>query len=88
VGRVTRALQVIRQPGVHLADAVLQKSQVPIVVKQPGFHPGDLSGEPLAVGEGTNLSSHLGDTWAWTGTTWTQLSPAASPSPRDSDSLA
>jgi hypothetical protein len=24
----------------------------------------------------------LGDTWTWTGTTWTRLSPAASPSPR------
>ena len=29
----------------------------------------------------------LGDTWAWNGTTWTQLHPATSPGPRDSESL-
>jgi hypothetical protein len=35
-------------------------------------------------------NSYLGDTWAWNGTsqTWTQLSPAASPSPRGGHAMA
>src|SRR5947208_1517520 len=28
--------------------------------------------------------THLGDTWVWDGTTWTQLFPATSPSARES----
>ncbi len=32
--------------------------------------------------------AYLGDTWAWNGSTWTQLNPAAAPSARDTDSLA
>jgi hypothetical protein len=40
---------------VHFADAVLLERQVPVVIEQPGFDPGDMGGEPLAVGEGNEL---------------------------------
>jgi hypothetical protein len=36
----------------------------------------------------TNSSGYLGDTWTWNGTTWTQQSPATSPSARYYDSMA
>jgi hypothetical protein len=34
-----------------------------------------------------SVYQHLGDTWAWDGTDWSQLSPAHSPSPRQSATL-
>jgi len=45
----------LRQPGLHVADPVRQKRQVPVVIEQPGFDPGDVSGEPLAMPEGNEL---------------------------------
>lgn len=33
-------------------------------------------------GRGTSTTANLGDTWEWDGTTWTQITPATSPSPR------
>lgn len=38
-------------------------------------------------GEPTSATS-LSDTWMWDGSTWTQLSPAQSPSPRDHHAMA
>jgi hypothetical protein len=42
-------------------------------------------------GEGMSSQGEYGglsDTWSWNGTTWTKLSPAASPGGSDSDSMA
>jgi hypothetical protein len=38
-------------------------------------------------GHGVGAQNYFNDTWAWNGTTWTQLQPATSPSPRDTFSL-
>jgi hypothetical protein len=38
-------------------------------------------------GHGVGAQNYFNDTWAWNGTTWTQLHPATSPSPRDTFSL-
>ena len=45
-------LQSLRQPGVHLADVVLQQGQVAVVMGEPGFDSGDVGGQPLAVRDG------------------------------------
>jgi len=36
---------------VHVADVVFCECHVPVVVEQPGFDPGDVGGEPLAMHE-------------------------------------
>jgi hypothetical protein len=38
-------------------------------------------------GDQSVVDGYTNQTWAWTGTTWTLLHPATSPSPRDTDSL-
>ena len=48
-------LQAFGQPGVHFADAVFCECQVPIIIEQPGFDPGDMGGQPLAVPEGNEV---------------------------------
>src|SRR6266571_6334665 len=48
-------LQMIGQPGVHLADAVGQQGEMAVVVEQPGLHAGDAVGEPAAVPERDEL---------------------------------
>jgi hypothetical protein len=49
------------------------------------FDPG--TGQLVLFG-GTYPGANLNDTWTWNGTTWTQLSPASSPSPRGYSSMA
>jgi hypothetical protein len=39
-------------------------------------------------GDNHTTSTEFGDTWTWNGTTWTELSPSKSPSPRDGAGLA
>ena len=37
---------------------------------------------------GASPDGDLGDTWLWSGSDWTELSPATSPSPRESAAVA
>jgi hypothetical protein len=39
-------------------------------------------------GANSNSGNSLGETWTWNGTTWTQLTPAANPSPRTTATMA
>ena len=48
-------LQALRQPSVHFADVVFCECQVPILIEQPGFDPGDMGGQPMAVPEGNEV---------------------------------
>jgi hypothetical protein len=48
----------------------------------------DAATSQLVLFGGFGGSGQLGDTWIWNGTTWTQQSPARSPSARDYSSMA
>lgn len=39
----------------HFADAVFSNRQMPVVIEQPGFDPGDMGGQPLAMPEGNEI---------------------------------
>jgi hypothetical protein len=79
-------------------------TQLPVTVVNPTFQQAnpatspparnggamayDPSTDQLIMFGGRNNGSDLGDTWLWSGTTWTQLSPATSPSARHQASIA
>src|SRR5207302_2463029 len=67
----------------------------------PAVHPSGRGATPMAydaatgtvvlfggAGNGTSHDTTLGETWTWSGTTWTQQHPAASPPARTYASMA
>jgi hypothetical protein len=45
-------------------------------------------GNSVLFGGRDEFGNYVGDTWLWTGTTWSQQSPASSPSNRDSGAMS
>lgn len=81
--------------GAQVSDPMPAWTQLSPATSPPGLSDAASAYDP-ATGQlilfgglgGTNSTTGLGTTWDWNGTSWTQLSPATSPSPRFWASLA